>query len=127
MGMQDPLVRAMRVVAFGVVWRTLGHTCQERCGHQRKHDYEGSHGITPSSLGLRRGAAASAGHNEARSRRYGRTVRLITKHSAVSRAQRTASTQLMALSRHDKAPANSPGPWIGAGTYREPTRDSRTS
>src|SRR5712691_2547137 len=128
MGMQHPLLRAILVVAFGIAWRTLGYACQERCGHQRKHDYEGSHGITPSSLGLRRGAAASAGlpqhwgagrthdpryppvtgHNEARSRRCGRTVRLITKHSAVSRARRTASTQLAALSRHDKVIVEAP-------------------
>ncbi len=35
-------------------------------------------------------------------------MRLITKHSAVSRARRTASTQLMALSRHDKVFVEAP-------------------
>src|SRR5882762_10225704 len=129
MSMQHPLLRAILVVAFGVVWRTLGHTCQERCGHQRKHDYEGSYGITPSSLGLRRGAAASAGHNEARSRRYGRTVRLITKHSAVSRARRTASTQLAALSRHEVVCGGSheEGPGETARGLRWSTFSSRAS
>src|SRR5438067_9808601 len=86
------------VVAIGR-FRTLGYGSQERCGHQRKHDYEGSHGITPSSSAEegRCGLSGSAQqlesradarpalppcfteHTEGRSSRPGKTVRLVTR------------------------------------------------
>src|SRR5213080_1130891 len=56
--MQLSHVRAMlvtqTVVAIGAL-QTLRHACQERCSHQRKHDDEGSHMVSPLARRLRKG------------------------------------------------------------------------